>query len=55
MSGHLHRSVEQFLYRKADLCDRQNWVDCRTWSRNDWTLDIGQRRRVRAGRMLLAG
>lgn len=27
MSGDLHRSVEQFLFRKAELCDRQNWVD----------------------------
>jgi anthranilate 1,2-dioxygenase (deaminating, decarboxylating) small subunit len=27
MSGDLQHSVEQFLYRKAELCDRQQWVD----------------------------
>jgi anthranilate 1,2-dioxygenase (deaminating, decarboxylating) small subunit len=27
MSGDLQHSVEQFLYRKSELCDRQNWVD----------------------------
>ena len=25
--GELQKSVEQFLYRKADLCDRREWVD----------------------------
>lgn len=27
MSGDLQLSVERFLYRKADLCDRRQWVD----------------------------
>jgi len=27
MTGDLQTSVEQFLYRKAELCDRQQWVD----------------------------
>ncbi|MDM0021492.1 anthranilate 1,2-dioxygenase small subunit [Variovorax saccharolyticus] len=27
MTGDLQQSVEQFLYRKADLCDRREWVD----------------------------
>ena len=25
--GDIQKSVEQFLYRKAELCDRQQWVD----------------------------
>lgn len=27
MSGDLQLSVERFLYRMADLCDRRQWVD----------------------------
>ena len=27
MNSDLQKSVEQFLYRKAELCDRQQWVD----------------------------
>ena len=27
MNADLQRSVEQFLYRKSELCDRQQWVD----------------------------
>jgi anthranilate 1,2-dioxygenase (deaminating, decarboxylating) small subunit len=27
MSSERQQSVEQFLYRKAELCDRRNWVD----------------------------
>src|ERR1700754_4224866 len=27
MTTDIQRSVEQFLYRKADLCDRRQWVD----------------------------
>lgn len=27
MSGELQHSVEQFLYRKSELCDRKQWVD----------------------------
>lgn len=27
MAGDLQQSVEQFLYRNAELCDRQNWMD----------------------------
>ena len=27
MSGDLQLSVERFLYRKSDLCDRRQWVD----------------------------
>lgn len=27
MMSDLQQSVEQFLYRKADLCDRREWVD----------------------------
>jgi anthranilate 1,2-dioxygenase (deaminating, decarboxylating) small subunit len=27
MTANIQTSVEQFLYRKADLCDRRQWVD----------------------------
>jgi anthranilate 1,2-dioxygenase (deaminating, decarboxylating) small subunit len=27
MTTEVQRSVEQFLYRKADLCDKRQWVD----------------------------
>lgn len=27
MTSDLQRSVEQFLFRKSDLCDRRQWVD----------------------------
>ena len=49
--GDLQNRVEQFLYRKAELCDRHAWTttwNCSTRTPNS-TFPVGLRRRVHHG------